>query len=102
MELDEKVFSDLFGALYSYKTLREDFAQFFSRGVITEVNYIKFAAILVKDLQDKKGRFKKILDIIMRRNQRYLKSKKYLELSMDDLISEINAKMAPAFHDTGQ
>ena len=65
MELDEKVFVDLFVVLYSYKTLREDFAQFFSRGVITEVNYQKFAAILIKDLEGKKGRFKKILDIII-------------------------------------
>ncbi|MCP5053113.1 MAG: hypothetical protein GY940_38455, partial [bacterium] len=101
LDIDEEAFKSLFVALYSYKPLREDFAQFVNAGAITEVSYPNISVLLIADLKEKKGKFKQLLDIIIKRIHRYLKKKKYHELSMDELEAEIKEDTAPSLYDTG-
>lgn len=101
LDLDNMVFIDLMTGLYTDKFLKEDFSDFLNMERMTEKNYIEYLSVLANTIQEKKRRSKEILDIIILRNNRYLKKMKYLELDFDDLKYQINKDIVPSMHGQG-
>ncbi len=101
-EIDDKGFFNLFTVLYNSETVFDDYGHLISADVPkVGTIYLLLCGKTAEIISNMESGYRVRLDILIKRIQRYFRSRKYNLLSADELLKQCDIGYIPAIHDDG-